>query len=122
MSRSTRHTHPRITWWGVAVLFAGLLAAEAVYFLAASDDESDVASAMTHTKIYQHNMELVGGKAAILAGGFADWFASLWHGQRLAWVIAIVTVVVAAVCFFVGWLQGPPVDDRKCRSGGRPFD
>jgi hypothetical protein len=105
-------THPRITWWGVAILFAGLLSAEIVYFFAEKDEMADAAAGITHTKIYQHNMELVGGKAAVLAGGVADWFAGLWHGTELAYVIAVFTVLVAAVCFFVGWLQASPHGDN----------
>lgn len=102
-----RRRHPPITWWAVAILFAGLLAAEIVYILAEKDEMADAAAGITHTKIYQHNMELVGGKAAVLAGGVADWLANLWHGRPLAYVIAVVTLLVAGICFFIGWLQTP---------------
>ena len=106
-----RRRHPPITWWAVAILFAGLLSAEIVYFVAERDEESAAVAGMTHTKVYQHDMELVGGKAAVLAGGVADWFAGLWHGRNLAYVIAVVTLLVAGGCFLVGWLQTPPPGD-----------
>ena len=106
-----RPPHPRITWWAVGILFAGLLAAEIVYFVAAREEAADAAASMTHTKVYRHNMELVGGKAAVLAGGVAEWFASLWHGRTLAYTIAVVTVLIAGACFIVGWLQTPPRSD-----------
>ena len=106
-----RRRHPRITWWAAAILFAGLLAAEIVYFVAGREEAADTVD-MTHTKMFQHNMELVGGKAAVLAGGVADWLAGLWHGRPLAYTIAILTLVVAGVCFVVGWLQAPKGGDR----------
>jgi len=99
--------HPRVTWWGVAILFTGLLAAEVVYFLA-PDDEADAAAQVTHAKLYEHNVELVGGKAALFAGRFNEWFASLWHGRSLAYTIAVVTVVVGAACLMAGRLLSPP--------------
>lgn len=108
-----RPSHPRITWWAVVILFTGLVAAEIVYFLADADEPSAAVVGMTHTKAYQHNMQLVGGKAAVLAGGVADWLASLWRGRTLAYTVAIITVTIAGACFLVGWLQAQPPDDRS---------
>ena len=102
-----RRSHPPVVWWAVAILFAGLLSAEIIYFLADKDEEAAVVAGMAHTKVYRHDMELVGGKAAVLAGGVADWFAGLWHGRALAYVVAVVSAVVAGVCFVIGWLQTP---------------
>ena len=93
------------------ILFAGLLSAEIVYFLAEKDEDAAAVAGMSHTKAYQHNMELIGGKAAVLSAGVAEWFAGLWHGRALAGVIAVVTILVAGACFFVGWLQTPPREE-----------
>jgi len=36
------------------------------------------------SKMYQRDLELYGGKAAVLADEFWRWFVTLWHGTRLA--------------------------------------
>jgi hypothetical protein len=66
--------------------------------------------------MYQHNIELRGGKFAVLSAEFNEWFCSLWHGRPLAYMVAVVAVGIALVCFRVGHLMStslPREADRK---------
>lgn len=53
-----------------------------------------------NTKIYRHDLEVYGGKAAVLADDFRRWFIGLWHGKSLAFTIAVITIIASFVCFF----------------------
>jgi len=50
-------------------------------------------------------MQTYGGDANVLASEIRLWFASLWHGQRLAFTIAFLTLLVAGVY----WLYTRPL-------------
>jgi len=54
-----------------------------------------------NSKIYRHNLELYGGKAAVIADDFRLWFEGLWHGKSLAFTVAIITIFVSLVVFLV---------------------
>lgn len=99
----------RLYAWGTGVLLAGLLAAELVYFLSPDDEAgADAAAAIARGRMYQHNVELVGGKGALLAQRFGEWFATLWHGRPLAYTIAVIGLGIAAACFVAARLLAPP--------------
>jgi len=98
---------PAIWYWGVAVLLIGV--ASAVFIaLIATDDETDAAREIAGGRMYQHNLELMGGKFAVLTAEFNDWFASLWHGKALAGTVAVLAVAIAAACFLMAHLMAPP--------------
>jgi len=87
-----------------SILTVGLTAALAIYVAAARapDDSSDE---LTDSKQYLRQMELYGGKANVLAAELQHWFASLWHGRRLALTVACGTVLVAGAY----WLVAAPL-------------
>ena len=51
--------------------------------------------------MYQHNLELMGGKLGVMLADFSDWFASLWHGKRLGYTVACISIATAAGCFWI---------------------
>ena len=53
-----------------------------------------------NTKIYKHDLEIYGGKAAVLADEFRRWFIGLWHGRSLAFTIACITILASFAGFF----------------------
>ena len=53
-----------------------------------------------NTKIYRHDLEVYGGKAAVLADDFRRWFNGLWQGKTLAFTIAVITILVSLTGFF----------------------
>jgi hypothetical protein len=104
----------RLYLTGALILLSGLLAAAAIYF-SAGDEEGDVlgyeiinghayAIATNDSKMYRHDLERFGGKAAILADDLNRWFAALWTGRQLARTVAILALVLALGFFRAGWL------------------
>ena len=54
-----------------------------------------------NSKMYAHDLELYGGKAAVLANEFRYWFVGLWHGRSLAFTVACITIFISFGVFFV---------------------
>jgi hypothetical protein len=52
------------------------------------------------SKMYRHDLELYGGKAAVLADEFSRWIAGLWHGKSLAYTIVCITLIISFGFFF----------------------
>jgi hypothetical protein len=48
-------------------------------------------------KAYLRQMEVIGGKANVLAAELREWFDGLWHGKNLAYTTAAFTVLVSLV-------------------------
>jgi len=53
-----------------------------------------------HSKKYVHDLELYGGKSAVLADDFMRWFAELWHGKSLAFTVACIAIFISLGVFF----------------------
>lgn len=93
-----------------AVVLLGGLAGAALLYRAAPDDADDASGyevvggfvypgAAEHSKKYEHELQLYGGKAAVLADDFMRWFAGLWRGKSLAYSVACIAAVVSFVLF-----------------------
>jgi hypothetical protein len=46
------------------------------------------------------DIEMNYGRSGVLAEEFTEWLASLAHGKRLAWTVAVFSTVLAGGCFF----------------------
>ena len=55
-----------------------------------------------NSKQYLRELELYGGKANVLAYQLRTWFAGLWRGKRLAYLIIFITVVVSSMTILLG--------------------
>jgi len=71
------------------------------------------------TKQYLREMERYGGKANVMASEFNQWFASLWHGKRLAVTVACLTVVTAVTYLVAATPLPPDADDPRDAGSGR---
>lgn len=95
------------------ILIVGLSVSVIVLVLAPAEiDESDAGfymSSVNNSKKYRGDLERIGGKAAVAAAEFNDWFASLWHGRRLAGTLAALSVGASLLCFLASRI--PPPDD-----------
>lgn len=109
-SSPQRRRAAMLRYCATAVLLLGLLWAEIVYMLAG--DQADLADQLARDKMYQHNLQVMGGKAAVLADSFNRWLASLWQGRALAYTIAVLTVVAATALFVAARLCEPPSRGR----------
>lgn len=115
-----KHSSLRIRLYlaGTLILLAGLGGATLIY-LTATDDSSDALgyefvggnvypTQPDDSKRYIHDLDLYGGKAAVLADDLDRWFASLWHGRQLAYTLAILSIGLALAFFLLaGHLSTP---------------
>ncbi len=104
-----RPLHAVVYYCGVAILLVGLAGAALIYVFAANDGDADLASEISNERMYAHNLELMGGKFAVLADEFDQWFAGLWHGRPLAYTIGALAIAIALVCFGVARLMSVPL-------------
>jgi hypothetical protein len=115
----------RLYLFGLVILLAGLICATWIYF-ADTDEISDssiigyeiVAGhaypiTATDSKRYQNEEERMGGKFAAVADEITQWFSSLFHGKRLACLIAILSIGIAVLLYWVA--QHP---DYKIQKNG----
>ena len=92
-----------------SVVLAVGLSASAWIAVEAEEDTSDVIAYVIvdgqsypvttrDSKLYRHNLERFGGKAAVFADDLNRWFTSLTHGRPLAILTALSSIGVALVC------------------------
>ena len=94
-----------------AVIFVlGLACSSLIYFFA-DDETAHLERQVTSAKMYEHNIQLMGGRTALYATRFDEWFAERWHGRQLACTIAVIAATIAAGCFLFGVLISTPVQD-----------
>jgi len=110
-----RPLHTVIYYWGVGILLVGLTGAALIYVFAADDGDTDLAGQITSGRMYRHNLELMGGKFAVLSDQFNEWFAGLWHGRSLAYTVAVLAVAIALMCFWVGHVMSKPLPSESDR-------
>ena len=91
--------HKRIYFSGVAVLVAGLIGATLIYVFSAETPAIDPTE-MASRRAYERSIELFGGKAMVPMVRFHQWLGTLWHGERLAFTMGVLSVVVALACFW----------------------
>ena len=84
----------------VVLLFAGLGAALAIYLTGAPEDSGPLGD-LWASKKFVHDMRVIGGKTNAMFAEFGDWFASLWHGQKLGLTVAVLTVLATLAFRFV---------------------
>jgi hypothetical protein len=133
MKRDITNPRTRLFVIGVVILLVGL-AGSAVLYMTAGDDSDRVEGyemaggnvypvAPENSKTYIHDLEVFGGKSAVLSDAFRRRFAALWHGKSLAFTIAFGTVLLATGFFFVAGrlpsdLNSDPHDEER-RGGSR---
>ena len=111
MSGKYSTPHQRVQLAGIVILVLGLIVAACVYFDASLDDGGDGTGYLTSQREMQQ-VERLGGTATAQTVQFNSWLGSLWHGQRLAWTLAILSLVIGGGCFYIGGLMGEEVDER----------
>lgn len=92
-----------------AVLIAGLVCAVAIFLRATLAAPGHADYQLEETKQYQRQMELYGGKANVMASDVREWLGTLWHGKRLAYSVAALSVVAAGIIRFAA-IPLPPLD------------
>ncbi len=93
---------------GVVVLVVGIAGAALIYLFAADDAGTDPAAEITAGRMYEHNVELMGGKFALYSIRLNEWLASLWQGKSLAGTVAVLAIAIALACFWIAHLASVP--------------
>jgi hypothetical protein len=88
-----------------AIAGAGLSASALIYRFAAADQPLPYALDPNNSKRYLREMEVIGGKANLMAYDFNQWFASLWRGRTLAFSVAWITLFLAGSFWFLATRQ-----------------
>ena len=101
----------------VAILLVGFGCAAAIY-LAAAEVSVDPFAEFEKSKKFAYELERMGGKAALAANYFNNWFAGLWQGETLAYTVAVITIVIAAGYYFIA--TGLAAEARRENRGEPP--
>ena len=96
-----------------AILVLGLAAATTVFVMTppeTGEEPSGVyVASVANSKKYRLELQRIGGKAAVSAAEFSDWFDSLWQGRRLAATLVVISIGASLLC--LGLARLPPLDD-----------
>jgi ABC-type Fe3+ transport system permease subunit len=77
------------------VAAVGAAGAVAIYVAAGNESAESPLQDLHGSKMYAHNLELYGGKMAVLEDDLSRWFNSIWHGRRLAFTVACISATVS---------------------------
>gem|GEM_PF-2019986 len=114
-------THMRLKLISIAILIIGVIVGIVIY-VATKDDGNAINDEVVGNQIYavtpgqykfsQRDAENISGKFGVISTQFGDWFFSLWHGKQLGITLAVIAIVVAAVCYFFAYVLSfqPPQD------------
>ncbi len=132
MKRKIAHQRTGLYLIGAIILLVGLGSAAFIYQAAVNDSSSAPSyeviggfiypSTGENSKKYMHDLQLYGGKAAVLSDEFMRWFAGLWHGKSLALTVACITIFVslgfiAAANLSSRTRSGVSLDNNRDRTG-----
>src|SRR5215472_5154825 len=79
----------------LAILLVGLTASLAIYLTARPPAPNPLGYEPEDSKQYVRNMEVYGGRSNLIASELRQGFVSLWHGRRLAFTVAVITLLAA---------------------------
>lgn len=83
------------------ILAAGLGSAMALYLTAAPPAANPLGYEPEDTKRYLRQLEVLGGRANVVATEFQRWFEGLWQGRQRAFTVAWLTLFLAVVFWFL---------------------
>jgi len=83
--------HRRLT---AVILVVGFSSALLVYVFARPPAAGHPGYEPLETKSYVRDLEVYGGKWNVFQEEFRNWFSGLWRGKRLAFPIAVITLLL----------------------------
>jgi len=103
------HLEPfHLRWLSYGIFIFGLGLAIFLYVTAASPPPHPLGYDPFTSKKYVRELELYGGKINVLAVELHQWLASLWRGKALAYTIAVLTLMLSALLWFIGSRAASP--------------
>lgn len=112
LSRRLLPATPPARWRfaGLAVLMCGGTTAAVTW--ATSEPAPAAAVPLSRLKAQELALERFGGRFAVEAAKFDDWFAGLWNGSALPRTLLVLTIAVALACFWIARLADDPPKRR----------
>lgn len=105
-------TQKHLRWIGKILLAAGLAAAVMIYV--AQPFVHDGGGQYSPTKRDLYQIEKIGGKSTVLGVELNSWFSSLWHGRRLAYTVAFLSIAGFVACLWLAdFLTDSPSPDGE---------
>jgi len=104
--RAPRH----LRWLASGMFILGIGLAMVLYVTAAAPSPHPLGYDPFTSKKYLRELELYGGKINILAVELHQWLASLWRGKALAYTIAVLTLMLSALLWFIGSRAASPFE------------
>jgi hypothetical protein len=113
MKRKITNLRESLILIGAIIMLVGLGSAIFIY----QSDENDSDSVLGYeiidgsaypirpedSRVYRRDLELYGGKAAMVVDDFSRWFAGLWHGKSLAFTVAGISIIISFIFFFAAY-------------------
>jgi hypothetical protein len=110
MKRKVADLRESLILIGAIIILVGLGSAIWIYQSAGDDSDSvlgyEIIDGSAYpirpedSRVYRRDLELYGGKAAVLVDDFSRWFVGLWHGKSLAFTVAGISIFISFVFFF----------------------
>lgn len=108
----------RIRIVGSGSLVAGLLTAIVIYSTARPDEKLGILGVDVPTKSNLLQLERMGGRSCVLFNDLNEWFAGLWHGQRLAYTAGVLGFIGSLSCRWIANRPGyQPASDEHPDDG-----
>ncbi|MDR2017622.1 MAG: hypothetical protein LBQ00_01880 [Syntrophobacterales bacterium] len=105
-------------WLNIAsalTLLTGILSAVLIYQAADNNsgntsmyEQGEDFTSPQDSKKYLRELEVYGGKTNVLATEIRVWFAGLWQGKSLAYMVACIGVLVSFALFYAANRRLPP--------------
>ncbi len=84
-----------------AILAVGWIASVAIWLVVPDVAEDEAIAEIQGSREYARQVEVLGGKGALLAAQLDRWIAGLWQGKNLAYTVGALTVLVALAWYVV---------------------
>ena len=110
MKRKVADLRESLILIGAIIMLVGLGSAILIYQSAGDDSDSvlgyEIIDGSAYpirpedSRMYRRDLELYGGKAAVIVDDFSRWFVGLWRGKSLAFTVAGISIFISFVVFF----------------------
>ena len=111
MKRKVADLRESLILIGAIIMLVGLGSAILIYQSAGNDSDSvlgyEIIGGSAYpirpedSRIYRRDLELYGGKAAVVVDDFKRWFVELWHGKSFAFMVAAISIFISFIIFFI---------------------
>jgi hypothetical protein len=64
-------------------------------------------------KMYDQQLQMLGGKATVVTNDFSNWFASIWHGRALAGTVTVLTILAILIFRYIALHPDFVIEDEK---------